>query len=877
MKLSRSKTATLIALFLMFAIAISLVALPDATAQPTCDTYAYLGVLPNPVGVGQEILLHVGITKELNLAYMGWEGLSVTIKRPDGRTDTITDITTDSTGGTGRNYRPDIAGNYTLQSHFPQQVTTATKVAGGFFTARLPDGTVMLESYSEEVILVVQEDPLSYYPENPLPTEYWRRPIDPHLREWSAVGGSWLEAYVENLIAPGSDDAPETAHVLWVKQYTQGGLVGQDIDGQPHSFEIGDAYEGKFASRFIVAGKLYYNRYVGPSAGTVEPWVEYVCVDLHTGEQLWSKVLLNNLTITFAQLMYWDTYDYHGVYDYLWATGGNAETRTLLGLNATITGGTTYCAFDPMTGEFVYALYGIPSGTRATGPKGEILIYNINRAGGYMTLWNSSACTSLRADSNFGSMGYGQWRAMAKVHNATRTVPVSPDAPFGLNGYQWNVSIPTNLPGDPSPFVTTTKIFPGDRVVGGTISYDEVNLWGLNLDPDNGVIGRELFRNTWTPPNYWAEGSLTVNGSAAGWTDFSQEDYVAVMWIRESREHFGFSLENGKYLWGPTEPQYYFDSVEDSPADVRNIAYGKLYSASTSGIVYCYDVKTGDRLWTYEATDPYHEYLFANTWWMKPVAIADGKIYCGTTEHSPIDPRPRGGPFVCLNATTGEVIWKVEGMFRQTRWGGRGLMGDSIIATQDTYDQRIWAIGKGPSATTVTAGPKVSVHGSSVVVEGMVTDISPGTADAALKMRFPNGVPAVADENISAWMQYVYKQFAKPADVVGVEVIVSVLDPNNNCYEVARATSDASGFFSADFEPLVPGKYTVIAEFAGSKAYYGSFAETSLLVEEAPATTPPPTPEPESPADLYFLPMSIGLLVAIIVVGAVLFLLLRKR
>jgi outer membrane protein assembly factor BamB len=869
MKLSRSKTATLIALFLMFAIAISLVALPDATAQPTCDTYAYLGVLPNPVGVGQEVLLHVGITKELNLAYMGWEGLSVTIKRPDGRTDTITDIRTDSTGGTGRNYKPDIAGNYTLQSHFPEQVTTATKVAGGFFTARLADGTVMLESYSEEVILVVQEDPISYYPANPLPTEYWRRPIDPHLREWSAVGGSWTEAYVENLIAPGSDDAPETAHVLWVKQYTQAGLVGQNIDGQPHSFEIGDAYEGKFANRFIVAGKLYFDKYASP-----DPYHEIVCVDLHTGEQLWSRVLLNNLTISFAQLMYWDTYDYHGVYDYLWATA-NAGTYPLLGLINSTVHGTAWCAFDPMTGDFVWALYGMPSGTRVMGPKGEILIYNVNRAGGYMTLWNSSACTSLRADSNFGTMGYGQWRAMGKVHNATRTVPVTPDAPFGLNGYTWNVSIPTNLPG--SAAVTTTKIFPVDRVIGATISYDAVNMWGLNLDPNNGVIGRELFRNTWTPPNYWKEGSLTVNGSAAGWTDWSQEDYVAVMWIRESREHFGFSLENGKYLWGPTEPQYYFDSVEDSPADVRNIAYGKLYSASTSGIVYCYDVKTGDRLWTYEATDPYHEYLFANTWWMKPVAIADGKIYCGTTEHSPIDPRPRGGPFVCLNATTGEVIWKVEGMFRQTRWGGRGLMGDSIIATQDTYDQRIWAIGKGPSATTVTAGPKVSVHGSSILVEGMVTDISPGTADAALKMRFPNGVPAVADENISAWMQYVYKQFAKPADVVGVEVVISVLDPNNNCYEVARATSNVNGFFSADFEPLVPGKYTVIAEFAGSKAYYGSFAETSLLVEEAPAATPPPTPEPESPADLYFLPMSIGLLVAIIVVGAVLFLLLRKR
>jgi len=49
-----------------------------------------------------------------------------------------------------------------------------------------------------------------------------------------------------------------------------------------------------------------------------------------------------------------------------------------------------------------------------------------------------------------------------------------------------------------------------------------------------------------------------------------------------------------------------------------------------------------------------------------------------------------------------------------------------------------------------------------------------------------------------------------------------VLDPNNNFYQVGTATSDATGFFSLDFTPEVPGKYTIIASFAGSKAYYGS-------------------------------------------------------
>jgi hypothetical protein len=384
-----------------------------------------------------------------------------------------------------------------------------------------------------------------------------------------------------------------------------------------------------------------------------------------------------------------------------------------------------------------------------------------------------------------------------------------------------------------------------------------------------------LFDNTWKAPSYWEEGSLTVNGSAAGWTDWSQEDMVGVMWIRESREHYGFSLESGKNLWGPTEPQYYLDSVEDTPFDVRNIAYGKLYCASVSGIVYCYDVQTGERLWTYEANDPYSEILWANNWWLKTVCITDGKIYVGHCEHSPIDPRPRGAPFVCLNATTGEVIWRVNGMFRQTRWGGKGLIGDSIIATQDTYDQRIYAIGKGPTATTITAPDTVQPLGKPVIVKGMVTDISPGTEEYARTARFPNGVPAVCDANMSEWMLYVYKQFERPTDVVGVDVIVSVVDPNNNCYEVGRATSDESGMFKVMFTPLVPGEYTVIASFEGSGAYYGSFAETALGVEEAPTTTPAPTPTPAPMTDTYVLGTGIAILIAVIIGFAIL--LLRKR
>jgi len=187
---------------------------------------------------------------------------------------------------------------------------------------------------------------------------------------------------------------------------------------------------------------------------------------------------------------------------------------------------------------------------------------------------------------------------------------------------------------------------------------------------------------------------------------------------------------------------------------------------------------------------------------------------------------------------------------------------------------QVYCIGKGPSATTVTASPKISVHGSKVLVEGTVVDISAGTRQDEQAARFPNGVPAVSDESMGAWMEYVYMQKPRPADVKGVDVIVEVLDPNGNYYEVARTTSDSSGFFKATFTPPVPGEYTIIARFAGSESYWPSHAETALYVEDAPPATPEATPTPQAPVETYFAISTIAIIVAIAIVGL---LLMRKR
>jgi hypothetical protein len=784
---NKSKLST-IALILLLAISTTLTILPIVAAK---GTVCYLGAIPNPVGKDQQVLLHVGITDQLPSTDQKWLGLSIKITDPEGTVSTIENIDTDSTGGTGVSFYPDKVGTYTLVAHFPEQVQR---------------GTTYLASDSPEVKLEVQAEKVPVYPGHSLPSNYWTRPIDAQLREWSAITGSWPNI-PRNLYAP-YNDGPETAHILWTKPMTQGGLTGGKLTGL--SFEIGDAYEGKWSgssgglsswasTAIILTGKLYYQE------STQEDPVVTHCVDLHTGEELWSKVFMNNQTIAFGQTFHFDGINYHGAFEYIYVTSGGGWGG----------GSQTWYAFDSWTGDWMFTITDVPSGTNLYGPMNEICRYVVNTRSGTVSLWNT---TEVVMHGLTGSTA-GSWGSNA--HGRTHD---------GERGIMWTESIPTGLPG------SAQATFLNDRIIGASASTSAVTLWGINVNASEGAIGSMLFEpTTWTPPAKWAEMGLSVSGFQSGWQVWSQEDRVGILWIKDVREHYAFSLNNGKHLWSAPS-QDYQDAFDDTPADARAIAYGKFYCASLSGVVYAYDIQTGDLAWKYEAADPYTEYLFGNNWWLKPLFVTDGKIYVAHLEHSPIDPRPRGGPFICLNATTdnpeGEVIWRINGAFRQTRWGGRGIIGDSIIATMDTYDQCVYAIGKGASATTVTVSPKVVAKGSSIVIEGTVMDVSPGTKDTALQLRFPNGVPAVSDESMSDWMLHVYKQFEIPANanVTGVEVVFNWIDSEGEMHDLYRTTTDMSGTYSYAWTPDTEGTIKIVATFTGSEGYYGSYAQTALVV-----------------------------------------------
>ena len=78
-------------------------------------------------------------------------------------------------------------------------------------------------------------------------------------------------------------------------------------------------------------------------------------------------------------------------------------------------------------------------------------------------------------------------------------------------------------------------------------------------------------------------------------------------------------------------------------------------------------------------------------------------------------------------------------------------------------------------------------------------------------------------------------------------------------------------------EADITGAFQVYVTFAGSAAYYGSSATATIYSDAAAPTQAPAATQAPTAADLYFLPAIIGVIIAIIVVGAVLALLVTKK
>ena len=854
MTLKHKSLTTFIALFLMV---IAFTALPATAHDPVWNivSYAYIVPAPNPVGVGQPVSIVMWVDTPMPSAVITNDirrhDYKLTITAPDESKEVMEwDIVWDTTSIQYTSWIPDQVGEYTLLFEYPGQTYTWDgDYNGDIFGAASATATLMVQ---EEAL---EAPTLSY----PLPTEYWTRPIEGQNTDWWTISSNWLgPPYILTGetstggagYARYSPDGigPNSPHVMWTKPIQDGGVVGgTNLGPDGNTFYMGGSYNTRFSNALVMYGRLFYELPYGNSGGGGG----WICVDLRTGEELWynAEIGASGTGLSDPAFGYYYSYDdgnQHGI-----LPNGLLFTSNFAG------------AYDPATGlPTSTEITGVPSGVSVAGPKGEIIKYVLNNAGTEYRLkeWNSSRINW----QSEGQIGAANWYP--------GTLDVSDDW-----YYEWDVSLSSLGPGTWSlwreaSFNDKLLLMQGSLgthvgVFGGAISDEGANVTAVSLEP--GSEGRIL----WT--KHYPVAPNNVSREITAW---DPELGVFIMEDKETMIHYGYSLEDGSLLWTNDDPVDPYDTIRC----VSRAAYGKLYMAGFGGILYCYDIADGTLLWTYgnggegNSTSAGLE----TAWGHYPIfvdVIADGKVYLGSTEHSPNSPYYKDSQYRCINATTGEEIWTMTGWGTGMYVGQYDVVADGYFVYLNCYDMQVYCIGKGPSSTTVTASPKVSVNGDSVLVEGTVMDIAAGTKQNEQAARFPNGVPVVSDESISHWMEYVYMQKPKPSDVTGVEVVISVLDPNGNYYEVGTTTSDDKGFYNFAFTPLVPGEYKIDAAFEGSESYYGSSAVTAINVEQAPDATPPPTSEPLSMADIYLVPSTIGIIVAIAVVGLVIVLMLRKR
>jgi hypothetical protein len=814
-------------LILTFSAIIAALPLVSAHDPPLeIPNWAYMSVTNNPIGVNQQlgIIFWTNSVPPTAVGAYGdrWTWL-IEVTKPDGSTDTIGPITSDPIGGGYALYTPTELGTYTFVAVMEDHVITGEPVPpGGYlFGGGASIGDLYIGDTSDPVTVTVQEEPIEAWPETPLPEEYWTRPINDMNRDWYKVAANWLAGAAQN-VGPTTGFAyglaPESSHIMWTRQMWAGGIMDERFG--PIGYQTYH-YEGlHFQPPIVLNGKLFYNVYSLPKEG-------WYCVDLYTGETEYFHNTTGPVTgvggtfdfsgelgvgrLAFGQIYNYESPNQHGGMPYLWSTSGPNGT---------------WMMFDAFSGNYICSINNIPmgmgffgaatAGTAVYGKDGSLLQYILDTTNNRLQVWNTSR--AIWYEETFASNEYWMWR------------PTLNKTFDGNNGYSLNVSIPAVSGG-------ILAIREGEFVIGGTGGTNRVgqdvipgNLWALSLAP--GEEGTLLWNITFTPP--YDEVPAIVGGlfgtGGVSLTLVDPEDGVFVFSSAVTRQRWGYSLETGEMLWGPSDPEpalnYY--------GMTANVYEGKLLTCGYGGELIAYNITTGDVLWTYVATQEGYESPYGN-YPMGIGAISDGKIYIGAGEHSPSQPLWRGHLLRCINATDGSEIWKmpVFGVSMPSGNGGDNFaIADGYLLALNAYDNQIYCFGKGPTETTVMAQDDVTSWGDSVLLKGSVTDVSAGVNQQEQAARFPNGVPAVSDEYQGAWMEYVYMQQPCPAYYTGVDVKLETLDPNGNFYEIGTVTTDASGMYKLLWEPPVPGEYTIIATFAGSNSYYMSYAETAIGVTE---------------------------------------------
>ncbi|MBT0160286.1 PQQ-like beta-propeller repeat protein, partial [Candidatus Bathyarchaeota archaeon A05DMB-2] len=776
--------SSLIALILLLAVAIPSVSQLNISAeaqlapqQPTVEipegvtpdrivnTIAHLSFRPNPVGVGQPVLINMWMQFETFDRHMQYvDSFKLTITKPDGKTDTFIMSSYPADGTSWKEIVPEQVGTYTLKFEFLGNFFPAGRYLEGKIITATSGGTVLSQSQYHKPSsdgpykLTVQEEPVPLYPASPLPTDYWTRPVHPHNREWWRISGNYPAIGVyggEDPEWPANTNkyalpqygyvpyvpAPTSSHIVWKRQYALGGIVGGSIGPQSmlhnpglSGFGGGDSVDG--APQIIYAGRGYWS-VVKPFNGiTANVWQ---CFDIRTGEVFWERtdppIEQRPTFITYVP----PSGPVEGSQAY--------EVRPLLGY----IGNGRLIKYNPMNGAVVgnYSIAPLTTGTFYKDPY-ALSIQDLGAAAGadrYRLI---------------------EWTTMGTLANLTTTTGTRVVRNIT---WAWNA-----LP-------TTVDFEARIAVRAETTRIRSYNLdTGSLLADINTTIGYGTFAG---PP-------LADHGKFAR---------------RYNDGHWHcWDMRTGQYLWKSELSSWPWATF----GTYGSTSYGGMILSNQYDAVAAINWTNGKIVWVYTyETYPYESpYTGPNGTtvhaWHSCSIIADGIYYTMNSEHSPSQPLKRDWKMHAINITTGEGIWKILSCQSGLGTGSRAFQGaiaDGYLLYSDAYTGYMYTVGKGKSQTTVSV-PATNVQvGQLFTITGTVVDMSPAQP----------GTAAISDEYMDSWMEYLHMQMPRPNDAKGVNVTLSAIDPNKNFIKIGTATSDTNGVYGFTWAPEVPGLYQIIA------------------------------------------------------------------
>jgi hypothetical protein len=386
---------------------------PDYTIYPL----AFLSVSPNPIGLGQELLVNVWITFPSGEGkYM--VGYTVNITKPDGTTE-IVDLKSYVADGTSWfSYIVDQTGEWQFQFSFAGEWFPAgywsdgqfsTTRTGNFSTAIYNPSVFVAPAQSPVTILTVQEDLVASW-QSALPTGFWTRPILPNNREWYTIAGNFPWSEFEGQPTQASDrenyygpfvTAPNTPHILWQELGGVAGIIGGEA-GQYSSLSAPGT------PSVIFMGRCYQTKTV-PINGV--PTSCAVCYDLQTGEQYYA-IPVSEGGITPNRIAYWQGVDT--------AVPGAGSAAGIGAELITISGNRLY-KINPLTGAIAANITLASMG----GSPGNLEMYY--RDGYYLAFQNTGSINATREAANItvttGYTGYWiNWTTQGSSNNFTSRI-----------------------------------------------------------------------------------------------------------------------------------------------------------------------------------------------------------------------------------------------------------------------------------------------------------------------------------------------------------------------------------------------------------------------------------------------------------------------